>query len=58
MKKLPYQTPTIETLTSSEVVETLGPVQGYGGGAPSLAGGKGVGGAVATGGSILDISRN
>lgn len=56
MKKLAYQKPTIQTMTSSEVIESLGPVQGYSGG-PSLAGGKNSGGIYATGGPIADISH-
>ena len=56
MKK--YEKPTIQTITSSEIIESLGPVQGYGGkGGASLAGGKGSGGTYATGGPIADISN-
>lgn len=44
-----YVTPAIETLDSSEIVDLLGPVQGYGPGS-----GGGIGGGVSGGSQGLD----
>jgi hypothetical protein len=39
MKPKHYLKPVIETLESSEILEMIGPVQGYGGGAGGARGG-------------------
>ena len=48
MKKKTYEKPSVHTLTSAEVVESIGPVQGYGqglnsGSTPSKSGSAGAG---------------